>query len=186
MADPAAALATQLKHIENRTGQSLDRLYAQLAGAGLSKHAELRSWAQQTWGLGYGDANTLVHCAKQAAAPAPAAEEDPMDTWYAGPKAALRPIHDAVMDAVRVLGPFESAPKKSYVSLRRKKQFAMLGPATRSQVELGLNARELPGHGRLKRLPDGGMCRYAIRLSSPAEVDDTLRGWLRAAYDEAG
>ncbi len=186
MADPAAALATQLKNIEARTGKSLAELQRLIAGSGLVKHAELRSWAQQTLGLGYGDANTLVHTARQAsAAPAPA-DEDPADGWYAGPKAALRPIHDAVMAAARALGPFEAVPKKSYVSLRRRKQFAMLGPATRSQVELGLNARELAADARLKQLPDGGMCRYAVRLSSPAEVDDRLRAWLRIAYDEAG
>jgi len=186
MADPAAALATQLKNIEARTGRSLAELQRLIAASGLAKHAELRSWAQQTLGLGYGDANTLVHTARQAAAAPPAAGEDPADAWYAGPKAALRPIHGAVMAAVRALGPFEEAPKKSYVSLRRRKQFAMLGPATRSQVELGLNARELAPDARLKALPEGGMCRYAVRLSSPDEVDERLRGWLRTAYDEAG
>jgi len=56
---------------------------------------------------------------------------------YAGPKAALRPIHDALMAGLKPFGEFEIAPKKGYVSLRRKKQFAMIGPGTNTPVEEG-------------------------------------------------
>jgi hypothetical protein len=183
MADPAAALATQLKNIEARTGQTLAQLQALIAGSGLAKVAEQRSWLMQRLGLGYGDANTVVMLAKQAAAaPAPA---DPLDAIYSGAKAALRPLHEALMARVHTLGSFEIAPKQKYLSLRRKKQFAMLGPATKDQVELGLNAKALPPHPRLKALPAGGMCQYTVRLSSTDEIDPTLMGWLRTAYDAA-
>jgi hypothetical protein len=29
------------------------------------------------------------------------------------------------------------------------------------------------------------MCQYTVRLSSAAEIDADLQGWLRAAYDAA-
>jgi hypothetical protein len=144
--------------------------------------------------LGYGDANTVVHVmgaippgldgAPTAAAAAPAG--DPLDAIYTGAKAHLRPLHEAVMNKIAAFGPFEQAPKKTYISLRRKKQFAMLGPATKDQLELGLNAKGLPEHSRLKALPPGGMCQYSVRLATPGEVDATLLGWVRAAYDAAG
>ena len=73
--------------------------------------------------------------------------------------------------------------RKTYLSLRRKKQFAMLGPATKEVIEIGLNVKSLPTHARLKALPPGGMCQYAVRLSSVAEIDAALLGWIRAAYD---
>jgi hypothetical protein len=47
------------------------------------------------------------------------------------------------MKVIDTLGPFEIAPEKIYLSLRPKKQFAMVGPATKTQVEIGLNARSM-------------------------------------------
>lgn len=185
MSNPDAALATQLKNIEARTGKTLGQLREMITTSGLTKHGEVRSWLMAELGLGYGDANTVVHLAKQAQEPA-AAETDPLDALYTGAKAGLRPLHEAAMARIQALGPFEIAPKKSYMSLRRKKQFAMLGPATKDQLELGLNAKALPAHPRLKALPPGGMCQYTVRLSQATELDDTLLGWVRAAYDAAG
>jgi len=72
--------------------------------------------------------------------------DDVVAALYTGPKAALRPIHDALMARINAFGEFETSPKKSYVSLRRKKQFAMLGPATSTRVELGLNIKSLPAN----------------------------------------
>ena len=80
----------------------------------------------------------------------------------------------------------ELAPKKTYLSLRRKKQFAMVGPATKTQVEVGLNAKGLQGSERLQELPPRGMCDYKVRVSDLAEVDAELIAWIRAAYDSAG
>ena len=185
MPDPAAALATQLKNIETRTGKSLAELKALVAGCGQDKVAGQRSWLMQALGLGYGDANTVVMLARQAAAPPPASA-DPLDAIYTGPKASLRPLHEALMAKIGKLGPFEVAPKQKYVSLRgAKRQFAMLGPATKDQVELGLNAKDLPDHPRLKKLPPGGMCQATVRIAAVDEIDTTLMGWLQTAYDAA-
>jgi Domain of unknown function (DUF5655)/Domain of unknown function (DUF4287) len=183
MADPQAALATQLRNIESKTGKTLEQLRDIIVKSGLAKHGEVRSMLIERLGLGYGDANTLAHAAK---VDAPAASDDPLSTIYAGAKAGLRPLHDAVIAQIEKLGAFDVAPKKTYLSLRRKKQFAMVGPATKDQIEIGLNAKSLPAHARLKAMPPGGMCQYTVRLSSAAEVDAALMAWVRAAYDAAG
>jgi hypothetical protein len=83
-------------------------------------------------------------------------------------------------------GEFEVAPKKGYVSLRRKRQFAMIGPATNTRVEVGLNAKDLPADARLLVQPKGSMCNYIVRVTSVGEVDDQLFGWIRTAYDASG
>lgn len=183
MADPQAALATQLRNIEAKTGKSLAQLREVIAGSGLAKHGEIRAMLMERFGLGHGDANTVAHLAKEVPA---TAGDNPLDAIYAGAKAGLRPLHDEVMKPIHALGAFEIAPKKTYLSLRRKKQFAMVGPATKDQIEIGLNVKGLPEHPRLKALPPGGMCQYTVRVASAGEVDAALAGWLRAAYDAAG
>jgi hypothetical protein len=115
----------------------------------------------------------------------PATPAQALDELYSGPKAWLRPIHEALLDAIRSFGEFEEAPKKAYISYRRKKQFATIGPASKAQVEVGLNAKGLAG-GRLQELPAGQMCNYRVRLGNAAEVDGELLGWIRSAYDASG
>ncbi len=197
MADPNAAVRTQLQNIQRKTGKTLPELLALLAGSGLSKHGEKRSWLMETLGLGYGDANTVVHFegrplpdldgAGNPSGPTPAAAEadDALDALYAGPKAALRPLHEALMARIAALGDFEIAPKQAYVSLRRAKQFAMVGPATVRQLEVGLNCKTLPAHPRLKPEKPGGMCQARTRLEHEDQIDETLMAWLKAAYDAA-
>ena len=186
MSDPSAATATQVRNIEAKTGKSLAELAAMIAASGLTKVSEQRSHLMQTLGLGYGDANAVAILAKQAAS-APAATVDPLDALYSGKKAPLRVLHDALMSRIAALGPFEIAPKQAYVSLRRKKQFAMLGPATQTAIELGLNAKGLTGTPpRLKVMPAGSMCSHTLRLSDASAIDDELMGFVRQAYDAAG
>jgi hypothetical protein len=194
MADPQAALAKQLSNIEAKTGKTFAQLCTVISASGLAKISEHRTLLMEKFGLGYGDANTLALKAKEAAAPAGAADANPLDTIYAGPKAPLRALHERLSAAIDKLGPYEKAPKKNYISMRRKKQFAMLGPATKSQIELGLNIKPplgAPlgsplGSARLKALPPGGMCQYSVRLSEPGEIDAELMDWIRAAYDSSG
>ncbi len=185
MADPKDGIATQLRNIETRTGKTFAQLCGLIAKSGLEKVGEQRKWLMETLALGYGDANMLAIRAKEQQAPV-ATDADPLDAIYAGNKAALRPLHEHVSAAIDKLGPYERAPKKSYISMRRKKQFAMLGPATRDALELGLNAKQLPPTSRLRAMPPGGMCQYTVRLSTAAEVDAELIGWVRSAFDAAG
>jgi predicted transport protein len=199
MTDPSKAIATQLINIEKRTGKSLAELTAIVNNAGLSKHGELVTMLKTTLGMGHGDANTLVHTvrnANDAAAGAPAAApgavtqalsaDQVLDGLYIGPKTALRPIHDKLLAKLGKLGDFEEAPKKTYVSYRRKKQFIMIGPATNTRVDVGINAKGINGNERLETLPPGGMCNYKVKLTSMDQVDAELMGWIKTAFDAAG
>ena len=182
---------TQIKNIQAKTGKTLDQLRAHIKKSGLAKHGEIRSMLMKDFGLGYGDANGLVHFALQtdgqsAAAAKGATTGDVVDEIYAGPKAGLRPIHDKLMGAIQKFGEVEVAPKKGYVSLRRKKQFAMIGPGTKGRLEVGLNMKGVAGSERLVAQAPGGMCQHKVFLTDAKEVDKELLGWLKQAYTDAG
>jgi hypothetical protein len=90
------------------------------------------------------------------------------------------------MAQIQTLGEFEIAPKKGYLSLRRKKQFAMLGPASKGRIEVGLNMKGVTATDRLLEQPPGGMCQYKVFLTSSDEADAELLAWIQQAYDSAG
>jgi hypothetical protein len=185
------ARETQLKNIQTKTGKSLAELTAMIQSSGLTKHGEIREMLMRELGLGHGDANTLVHFALQsdgqsAAQAKEASPDEVLDEIYSGAKADLRPIHDRLMAAINQFGEFEIVPKKGYVSLRRKKQFAMIGPATKTRVEVGLNSKDLGTAERLVVMPAGSMCPFKVNVTDASQVDAELIAWIKQAYDGAG
>jgi Domain of unknown function (DUF5655)/Domain of unknown function (DUF4287) len=184
------ARETQLKNIEAKTGKSLGDLRKLIDKSGLTKHSEIRDMLRKTLGLGYGDANSLVHFAKQSDGQSAAEASgksigDLTAALYSGTKSELRPVHDSLLAKIRQWGDFAIAPKKGYFSLRRKKQFATIGPGTKGRLELGLNMRDVKATGRLEALKPGGMCQYRVFLVSAKEVDDELMGWVKTAFDSS-
>lgn len=190
MSNVDKAVATQLKNIQTKTGKTLDQLYTLIKKSGLAKHGEMRDMLKKDLGLGHGDANTVVHFYMKSLEPAAqaggASSDAALDAIYAGPKAHFRPLHDKLMAAINKFGEFEIAPKKAYVSLRRKKQFAMLGPATNTRFEVGLNMKDVKATPRLLALPAGGMCQYKVNLTEAKEIDKELIDWIKLAYESAG
>lgn len=183
------AVETQLKNIQSKAGKSLDELSEFIKKSGLTKHSEIRALLQTEFGLGYGDASTLVHAALKTDGTSAAeglTQDEVLDEIYSGPKAGLRPVHDRLIEMIQTFGEYETAPKKVYVSLRRKRQFAMIGPTTKTQVEVGINSKTLQAGERLVGLPPGGMCNFRVRLADVNEVDTELEAWLREAYESAG
>ncbi len=183
------AAQTQLSNIQAKTGKSLAELAAIVGKSGLVKHGELRDMLKEKLGLGHGDANMLVHHVLKSDGGS-AAQGKPLDAVldeiYTGPKAAFRPIHDKLVSAIDRFGEYEVAPKKGYVSLRRKKQFAMIGPKTNTRFEVGINGRDLGASPRFPEQPKGQMCNYIVKLTDAGQVDAELVGWLKSAFEQAG
>jgi predicted transport protein len=134
-------------------------------------------------GMGHGNANLVVIKTREADAGGPVSEDDLVSSHYVGKNAALRPAYDAVIAAVTAFGTdVELAPKKTYVSLRRRKQFGSVGPAA-GQLEVCLN---LPGQEPTERLkPITGMATHRVRIADASGLDPELLGWLREAYGRA-
>jgi len=176
------ATRTMISNFPERTGRPLDEWVALIRASGKIRHGEVMAMLKTEYGMSHGFANFAAITALKAD-DAPEGDEL-VEAMYAGPKAGLRPLHDQVVSVARSFGDdVELAPKKAYVSLRRRKQFGMVGPGPGGRLEIGFN---LPGVDVGARLePTTGMCTHRVRIASQAEFDDELVGWLRRAYEGA-
>lgn len=174
------------QHLEEKTGKTLEQWKRVLAGTDVDKHGEIVKYLKTEHGVTHGYANFIALKYREA----DAGSHDPadlVDAQYTG-KESLRPIYQRLHDLVTAFGDdVEVAPKKSAVSFRRKRQFALVQPSTKTRVDLGLKFDARPHAGRLEASgPFGTMCTHRVQLTSPEQVDDELAGWLREAYEEAG
>jgi hypothetical protein len=187
MADAQAAELSMIRNLEEKTGKSLEQWVKIAASCGAGKHGAIVSRLKQAHGLGHGYANLIAHRLLKSAA-GDAAPDDLITAQYAGNKAGLRVIYDALVAELRKFGrDVELSPKKAYVSVRRAKQFAIIQPSTATRVDLGINLKGVKPAGRLEASGSfNAMVSHRVRLGSPVEVDKPLVGWLRAAYDAAG
>ena len=175
------AVKTQIRNIEQATGLSMDEWVAKVKASGKERHTEILDWLKTEHGFSHGNANLVALTARRGSV---TGGDELVDAMYAGPKAALRPFHDRVIELARGFGAdVELAPKQAYVSLRRAKQFATVGPGPAGQLEIGLNLAGVTPEGRLQAA--GGMCTHRVRLSSPDELDSEVIGWLRDAYERS-
>lgn len=182
MATVDDAVQTQIRNIERKHGRSMEALIELVRDSGKAKHGEIVAWLKAEQGFGHGDANLVALTFLRG--PAAPAGDDLVEAIYVGPKAALRPFHDKVIEVARRFGgDVELSPKQTYVSLRRSKQFGTVGPASGGRLEIGFNLRGVEPSGRLES--STGMCTHRVRLSDPAELDAEVVGWLREAYDRA-
>jgi hypothetical protein len=187
------ALEAQIRNIEARYGKTLSEWIAIVRNSGITKHSEIIALLKSQYGMSHGDANRVALKAREADAAsivkaAKAAGRDPVEEMYSGKKADLKPLHDALMTAITTFGnDIELAPKKGYVSLRRKKQFAMFQPTTAARIDIGLILQDVPTTERLESAAGfNAMFTHRVRVTNIHDVDEQLIAWLKRAYDLAG
>lgn len=180
MATPEQQLQTMIANFPEKTGKSLEDWIKLAKKSGLNKHGEVVKMLKTDHGMGHGFANVVA--AKTLSAGDEPAGDDLIAAQYAGPKAALRPIYDAIEKYVKSLGKnVEIAPKKASVSFRRNKQFALASPATKTRIDLGINLKGVEPTGKLEAW--GGMVSHRVRLEKPADLDKDVKAWLKQAYE---
>ncbi len=159
---------------------------AAVAEAGVAGHKAIIAFLGERYGLSYGNANAVAIRVRELASGGPATPDALLDAQYAGARAAMRPVHDRLVEVARGLGPDVTVlVQKTAVALRRKRQFGVITAASSSRIALGLNLAETPAGGRVIATP-GQMCSQRVDLGGIDAVDDEVRGWLAAAYERAG
>tara|TARA_R110000737_G_scaffold13690_2_gene29589 strand:- start:3710 stop:4252 length:543 start_codon:yes stop_codon:yes gene_type:complete len=176
------ALKTMIDNMPEKTGKNLTEWLEILAKTNFEKHSLAVNFLKKEHGVSHGFANTIVtlSIAKDNDT------EDVVVNQYIG-KALLKPIYDMLISIIEKFGDdVVIAPKKGSVSLIRKKQFALIKPATKTRIDLGLKLKDIAVQGRLENSgPFGTMCTHRIQLKNIADIDNEVIGWLSKAYEKS-
>jgi predicted transport protein len=185
---PEDAIRSMIENLKANTGRSLPEWLKLTSKSGLTKHGQIMTWLKKEHGMTHGYANLVAHQTLQSGTVFTTNQNDNVDlvaAQYANSREKLRPIYDAFIKKAAALGKdVEVSPKKTYVSLRRNKQFALIQPG--AHVTIGLNLKGVEPQGRLQ--PSGSfnsMCSHKVVLDGPKDIDAELMGWVKQAYEKA-
>lgn len=176
------ALQTMIENMPEKTGKSLEQWKALLSKQKFAKHSEAVNFLKMEHSVTHGFANTIVSLLKDDND----SYEDLVSNQYKG-KESLLPIYEVLIKAVEKFGDnVEVVPKKGSVSIKTKKQFALIKPATKTRIDLGLKLKDFEPEGRLEPSgPFGAMCTHRVQLTSAKEVDKEVVNWLKLAYEKS-
>jgi len=170
--------------LERDTGKTLDD-WVKLAKKCPETAPKKRSdWLREKYGLGVNRAAHILHAAFPAEGPSWGDPDALLDALWKEP--AGRAIYDAVIAMVKKDLPDDVivGPRKTFVSLARKIQFAGVLPARGGKAELGLplllteSKRLTP----MKSRPWAEKHSAILLLESPMDVDAEVRRLLKLAY----
>lgn len=179
------ATQTMIENLYKNTGKTLEEWIAIVKQQQLKKHGETVKFLKETHGLTHGFANLIAHKAKGSDAGSADNPEDLITKQYKD-KEQFKPIYDRLIAEIQSFGQdIEIAPKNTYVSLRRKKQFAILNPATKTRFEIGINLKGQEAKGKLEAEKPNAMCSHKINITSIKDIDNEVIGWIKTAYDNA-
>jgi hypothetical protein len=172
------------RDLEAQTGRTWAAWVRLARERGLKEQRPLKAWLVEKHGITPMQAAWMAWEATQEGPPDYGKPELLVDALYAGAKAALRPLHEALVDECLALGADVVVTAcKTGVPVYRKHVFAELRPGA-GAVELRLALGEVGARGRLtdgKAMP-GDRLTHLVRVGARREVDAELRGWLADAY----
>lgn len=180
------AAQSMIDNLHKNTGKTLEQWIEIVKAQPFAKHGEIMKFLKEEHGHSHGFANLIAHKAKGSDAASAQNLEDLVAIQYKG-KEHLKPIYDKLISEIQSFADdVEIAPKKAYVSLRRKKQFALLNPATKTRFEIGINLKGQESKGRLEAEKPNAMCSHKISLTQIDDIDEEVLKWIRLAYENAG
>lgn len=176
-----------VENIKLKFGKPLSEWIKIVKKEKLEKHSEILKFLKDNYGFTHGYANLVSMKARKTDAGSSKNSNQLIIDQYKG-KESLHPIYDKIIRTISKFGnDIQVAPKKSSVSLRRKTQFALIQPSTKTRIDLGLKLKGVPIKGRLEGSgPFGAMCTHRIQITNVKDIDKEVRNWLKEAYDKAG
>jgi len=167
------------------TGKPVEAWVKRAKSQGFDKDIkESRRWLKEKEGLTMVQANYVL----MSLFPESEDEADLLAAQYAGAKASLRPIYDALAKVARSFGEnVMIAPRKSQVTFARQVTFAVVRAATKDRVDLAVRLEGEKATPRLVANPKstGSDPTHTIALGSAQEVNREVVKWLEVAYEKA-
>ncbi|HMQ69497.1 MAG TPA: DUF4287 domain-containing protein [Ignavibacteria bacterium] len=180
------ATQTMIDNLTSNTGKTLEQWIAIVKKQKFAKHGEMVKYLKEEHGFTHGFANLVALKTKGSDAGSAENKSDLIEKQYKG-KEHFIPIYDKLISEIKKFGnDVEISPKIANVSLRRKKQFATIGPATKTRFEIGVNLKGQEPKGKLEAEKPGSMCTHKIKISDIKEIDKEVMEWIKTAYDIAG
>lgn len=177
---------TMIENLKVKTGHSLDDWKVLISKQNFVKHGEIVKFLKENHNVTHGYATTIASKVLGSDAASASDTEDLITNQYKG-KEHLKAFYEKLIDEINKFdGDFEISPKKAYVSLRRKKQFVTLNPASKTRFEIGFNLKGVDPKGKLEAEKPMAMCSHKINLSDITEIDNEVIDWIKLAYEQAG
>ena len=173
------------QNLKEKTGKTLNEWKGLLRQQSFSKHGETMTFLKKEHGVTHGFANFITMKFREADS-GPVDADELVTNQYHG-KEHLKPMFDLLSAAIGKFGrDVEIAPKKAAVSMRVKRQFALIQPTTKKRIDLGLKFNDKAYEGRLETSgPFGSMCTHRVQLTEVEQIDAELLRWIKQAYEEA-
>jgi hypothetical protein len=183
-----------IANMKVKTGRSLDEWLAFVSIHGPASEAERRVWLKDTHKLGtnyaWWIAERSVGRGEEDGDPAAYLRQAPVyvEEMFAGKRAALKPIYDALLKAGLAVGKDAKAcPCQTIVPLYREHVFAEIKPATNTRIDLGLALGKwtsaIPKRIEPVKGAKGNRITHRIPIAALDEIDDFVKRWLKHAYE---
>ena len=180
------ATQTMIENLSKNTGKTLEEWIDIVKNQNLLKHGEIIKFLKEQHEFTHGFANLVAHKATGSDAGSADNQDQLITKQYQG-KEHFKPIYNKLITEIQSFGKdIEVAPKNAYVSLRRKKQFATLNPATKTRFEIGINLKGQEPKGKLEAEKPNSMCSHKINITDIKDIDKEVFEWIKTAYDNAG
>lgn len=181
------ATQTMIDNLYKNTGKTLEQWIAIVNEGKFVKHGEIIAFLKTEHKLTYGFANLIAHKSKGSDAGSAENQDNLIEKQYVGKEHFLA-LYEKLLNEIQQFGKdIEIAPKNAYVSLKRKKQFAILQPATKTRFEIGINLKGQEAKGKLEAINGANaMCSHRINLTALEDIDQEVIEWIKEAYTKAG
>ena len=170
--------------LEKKTGKDVAAWNRRVRAQKLGDEKSLRAWLAEEGIAGY--AATLLVWERFGYPDFIAADVDKVIDGQYPDRPSLRPILDAVLDALPGIGSVTIQARKTYISLvSPRRTFAVVQPTTKTRVDLGLRLDSQKPGGKLLAARGVGSDAINLRigLSSPTDFDKEAMRLLQRAYD---